>query len=71
MPNDPNPPNQVTINSDGSIDGQVEINNGGEVKFQVSSYPPGMDVCTITITSSDVSWSASPIAGQNTIKVGN
>jgi hypothetical protein len=65
------PQNEVTINSDGSIDGQVEINNGGEVKFQVSSYPAGMDVCTITITSSDVSWSASPIAGQNTIKVGN
>ena len=65
------PQNEVTINSDGSIDGQVEINNGGEVKFQVSSYPAGMDVCTITISSSDVSWSASPIAGQNTIKVGN
>lgn len=65
------PQNEVTINSDGSIDGQVEINNGGEVKFQVSSYPAGMDVCTITITSSDVSWSASPMAGQNTIKVGN
>lgn len=65
------PANQVTINSDGSVDGQVEINNGGEVKFQVSGYPAGSNVCIVSITSSNISWSSSPIAGQNTIKVGN
>ena len=70
---------EVTINPDNSINGQVEVNNGGVIKFQVSSYPaiPGTNpveyynACTVTITSSDISWSVSPDAGQNTIKVGN
>jgi hypothetical protein len=68
---------EVTINSDNSINGQVSVNNGGVVKFQVSSYPTDpqtgapYNTCTVTISSSDVSWSTSPAAGQNTIKVGN
>jgi len=70
---------EVTINPDNSINGQVEVNNGGVVKFQVSSYPaiPNTNPveyynsCTVTITSSDISWSVSPDDGQNTIKVGN
>ena len=70
---------EVTINPDNTIDGQVEVNNGGVIKFQVSSYPaiPNTDpveyynTCTVTITPSDISWSVSPAAGQNTIKVGN
>jgi hypothetical protein len=68
---------EVTINSDNSINGQVTVNNGGVVKFQVSSYPNDpqtgspYNTCTVTISSSDISWSTSPAAGQNTIKVGN
>jgi hypothetical protein len=70
---------EVTINPDNSINGQVEVNNGGVIKFQVSNYPaiPNTDpvqyynACTVTITSSDIGWSVSPDAGQNTIKVGN
>jgi hypothetical protein len=68
---------EVTINSDNSINGQVSVNNGGVVKFQVSSYPTDpqtgapYNTCTVTISSSNVSWSTSPAAGQNTIKVGN
>jgi len=65
---------EVTIASDGTISGQVEVNNGGVVKFQVSGYPtnpPGTNTCIVTITSADISWAISPDAGQNTIKVGN
>jgi hypothetical protein len=47
------------------------------VKFDVTQY--GIDpntgqqgnVCIITLTSSNVTWSTSPAAGENTIKVGN
>jgi hypothetical protein len=68
---------EVTINPDNSIDGQVTVNNGGVVKFQVSSYriDPNTNApyneCFVTITSSDITWGTSAAAGQNTIKVGN
>ena len=70
---------EVTINPDNSVVGQVEVNNGGMVKFQVSSYPPipntnpveYYNTCTVTIASSDINWSVSAADGQNTIKVGN
>jgi hypothetical protein len=68
---------EVTINPDNSINGQVTVNNGGVVKFQVSGYPIDQstgapyNTCTVTISSSDISWSTSAVAGQNTIKVGN
>jgi hypothetical protein len=70
---------EVTINPDNTIDGQVEVNNGGMIKFEVSRYPaiPNTDpveyynTCTVTIEPGDISWSVSPAAGQNTIKVGN
>lgn len=68
---------QVDIDQNGNISGQVEVNNGGVVKFNVTQY--GIDpntgqqgnVCEITLTSSNVAWSTSAAAGQNTIKVGN
>lgn len=68
---------EVTINPDDSVVGQVNVNNGGMVKFQVSSYPTDpstgapYNTCIVTISSSDISWETLPIAGQNTIKVGN
>ena len=68
---------EVTINSNNSINGQVTVNNGGVVKFQVSSYPTDPNTgapyneCFITISSSDITWATSAAAGQSTIKVGN
>ena len=68
---------EVTINSDGTITGAVSVNNGGVIKFQVSSYPTNPNTgtpyndCIVTITSSDVTWATSAAAGQSTIKVGN
>jgi hypothetical protein len=68
---------EVTINSDGTVSGQVEVNNGGVVKFQVSGYPidpqtgAPYNTCIVTISQSDISWETTAIAGQNTIKVGN
>ena len=69
--------NKVTINPDNSIDGQVEVNNGGVIKFEVSSYPTDpqtgqpYNACIVTLQSTDITWETTPIAGQNTIKVGN
>ena len=68
---------QVDIDQFGNISGEVEVNNGGVVKFNVTQY--GIDpntgqqgnVCIITLTSANIAWSTSPIEGQNTIKVGN
>lgn len=68
---------EVTINADGTVTGQVEVNNGGVVKFQVSGYPTDpqtgapYNTCIVTISQSDISWATTAIAGQNTIKVGN
>jgi hypothetical protein len=68
---------EVTINPDNTIDGQVEVNNGGVVKFQVSGYPidpvtgAPYTVCIVTIQPGDIGWATSAAAGQNTIKVGN
>jgi hypothetical protein len=70
---------EVKINPDNTIDGQVQVNNGGMIKFEVSSYPaiPNTNpveyynTCTVTIAQSDISWSVSAAEGQNTIKVGN
>jgi hypothetical protein len=69
--------NKVTINSNNSIDGQVEVNNGGVIKFEVSSYPTDpqtgepYNVCIVTIQDTDISWETTATEGQNTIKVGN
>lgn len=68
---------QVDIDQYGNPSGQVEVNNGGVVKFNVTQY--GIDpntgqqgnICIITLTSGNVTWSTSADAGQNTIKVGN
>ena len=68
---------QVDINAQGVINGLVDVNNGGVVKFNVTQY--GIDpstgqqgnICIVTITSSNITWSTSAAAGQNTIKVGN
>ena len=68
---------EVTINSDGSVSGVVSVNNGGVVKFQVSSYPTDPSTgapyneCIVTLSSSNITWATSPAAGQSTIKVGN
>jgi len=68
---------EVIINSDGSISGEVSVNNGGVVKFQVSSYPIDHNTgapyneCFVTLTSANITWGTSPAAGQNTISVGN
>lgn len=68
---------EVTIASDGTVTGQVEVNNGGMVKFEVSGYPTDSstgapyNTCIVSISSADISWATSPAAGQNSIKVGN
>ena len=65
---------EVTIAADGTVSGLVAVNNGGVVKFHVSGYPtnpPGTNTCIVTITSANITWAAEPIAGQNSIKVGN
>jgi hypothetical protein len=71
------PTNEVEIDSSGTVSGEVQVNNGGEVKFNVTSY--GIDphtgqtanTCIVTITSANISWTTLADAGQNTIKVGN
>ena len=68
---------QVTSNSDGTVSGDVSVNNGGVVKFQVSSYPTNPQTgspynqCIVTITPSNITWATVPDAGQSTISVGN
>jgi len=68
---------EVTINADGSVDGEVEVNNGGVIKFQVTGYPTDpstgepYNVCIVSVTTTNISWATEAIAGQNTIKVGN
>lgn len=72
MAQDPlDPSNEVEIAADGTVSGQVTVNNGDVVKFQVTGYPDGANVCIVNITSANISWDYDPIAGQNTIKVGN
>ena len=73
---DPEVATQVTIASDGTVTGQVQIINGNSVMFLVSAYPSNgfgqqYDTCIVTISSSNISWAMSAAAGQNTIKVGN
>jgi len=68
---------EVDIDQYGNITGLVEIKNSGVVKFDVTKY--GIDpntgkqgnICIITLTSSNVTWSTSAAEGENTIKVGN
>ena len=67
----PETSDEVTIASDGTVTGQVQVNNGGVVKFQVSGYKPGYNTCIVNITSENITWAAVPDEGQNTIKVGN
>ena len=70
---DPPESNKITINPDGTWSpASVTINNGGVVKFDVTSYPPGMNTCTVTIGS--VTFSFSPDTKETpggTIKVGS
>ena len=71
------PGNAVDIDSSGNVTGEVQVDNGGEVKFNVTSY--GIDpvtgqtanTCIVTITSANIGWTTTAAAGQNTIKVGN
>jgi len=65
---------EVTIGPDGKVKGRVQVNDGDVVKFKVSAYPsdpPGANVCIVTIDQCNITWEASPLRGQNTIKVGN
>ena len=68
---------QVTINSDGTITGDVSVNNGGVVKFQVSAYKidpqtgSPYNLCIVSIGPSNISWLTIPDAGQNGITVGS
>jgi hypothetical protein len=63
----------ITIYADGTwTPANVQINNGGEVKFDVDSYPPGMDTCTVTIGSVTFSASGKIADGTGgTVKVGS
>lgn len=65
------PANEVQIGPDGSVTGQVTVNNGGEVKFVVTGYNGSSNVCIVDITSANITWATDASAGQNTIKVGN
>lgn len=72
----PRPENdtQVTIGPDGKVSGRVQVNDGNVVRFKVSAYPtnpPGINTCIVTIDQGNITWEASPLRGQNTIKVGN
>jgi len=75
MAADPIPMNQsaseVKIDADGTVTGLVKVNNRDMVKFEVTSYPPGTDTCVVTITDENITWEASKLRGQNSIKVGN
>jgi len=62
---------EVEIDANGVVRGVVPINNGGVVKFEVTSYKPGYNTCIVTIDSSNISWANSAIETENTIKVGN
>jgi hypothetical protein len=71
---------QITINPDGTFSPDpVDVNNGGLVKFQVSSYPPGTTECYIRISvtfpgeeTKDVAYAMSSSgAAAGTIKIGS
>lgn len=62
---------EVEIGPDGSVSGQVEIKNSGVVKFNVTGYKQGYNVCIVNITSDNITWGNSPAEGENSIKVGN
>lgn len=61
---------EVDVAADGTVTGQVKINNDGQVKFHVK-YPAGYDTCVVNITQDNITWEKSALRGQNTIKVGN
>lgn len=63
----------ITIYSDGTYSPtSVQVNNGGEVKFTVDSYPQGMDTCNITIGGVTFSASSNIADGTGgTVKVGS
>ena len=63
---------QVTISPNGTYS-TVTINNGGVVKFEVSSYPPGTNQCNITLGITFSNQSVVPIkdAAPGTIKIGS
>lgn len=63
----------ITIYADGTWSPtNVEVNNGGEVKFVVDGYPTGMDTCNVTIGSVTFSASSKIADGTGgTVKVGS
>jgi hypothetical protein len=69
---------EVDIYADDTVTGQVHVNNGGVVKFQVVG-PYGIDprtgqpgnVCVVTIAGAQIGWTTVADAGPNTIKVGS
>jgi hypothetical protein len=70
------PNDEVQIYAD-SVSGEVQINNGGMVKFQVMEWPidpntgQPYNTCMVNITEADISWATEDTLTQNTIKVGN
>lgn len=62
---------QVDIDQNGNVTGQVQVNNSGVVKFNVTQYKNGYDSCIVNITSANITWVQSAAAGEQTIKVGN
>ena len=71
---DPQPQsNKITINADGTWSPpSVTINNGGVVNFDVPTFPPNTNTCTVTIGSVTFSYTAD-VTGTpgGTIKVGS
>ena len=63
--------NEVSIDQNGNVTGQVLVNNSGQVKFDVTSYKQGHNQCIITITSANVTWGNTPTANGGTVVVGS
>jgi hypothetical protein len=66
-------PPVITIDQNGIVSSAVTIVNGGQVKFQVSSYKSGNNQCRITISTSNIGWrngGDGGNVGDPTIKVG-
>jgi hypothetical protein len=78
------PSNEVDIDQNGIVTGSMTVNNGGLVKFDVTSYPTDPNTgqpynqCMVTIGPGNISWAtvsqqqrvATGFAGTSTIKVG-
>lgn len=62
---------QVDIDANGNVTGEVHVDNGGVVKFNVTGYKPGYNTCIVTFSSGNITWGNSLAQGGNTIKVGS